>query len=126
MTKQDARNKDMVTNAIMKYMNANGKEATLLDAIKIAEYIHRAESTLSRLAEMECDSYFYGIYWKDGVNPKQERTEERIEKYIKETIGCDCYTQRDPRGYCVRLKLKCDATENFFNSWDGETTAMNW
>ena len=84
MTKQDARNKEMVTNAIMKYMNANGKAATLLDEIKIAEYIHRAESTLSRLAEMECDSYFYGIYWKDGVNPKQERAEERIEKYISD------------------------------------------
>ena len=71
MTKQDARNKEMVTKAIMNYMNANGKDVTLLDAIKIAEYIHRAESTLSRLAEMECDSYFYRLYWKDGINPKQ-------------------------------------------------------
>lgn len=94
----------------MSYAEAHGKELTYLQAIDAANYIHRTETTLLRLAEMECDSYFYNLYWKDGVNPKQKRAEKRIVKFITETIGCKCYTQRDPRGFAVHLYLKDEST----------------
>lgn len=126
MTKQEMRNKESFVAAILAASQANGKELSYLEAVSAAEYIRRNETTLSRLAEMECDSYFYNRYWKDGVNPKQERTEERIEKYIRETIGCKVHTQRDPRGYCIRLYLKIPETNYFYNTWDGETSAINW
>ena len=126
MTKREIAAKQRFVSAILAYADAHGKELSYLDAIAAADYIHRNEATLSRLADMECDSYFHNLYWKNGVNPKQERTEKRIEKYIRETIGCDVHTQRDPRGYCIRLHLKCPETGYFYNTWDGETTATNW
>lgn len=126
MTKEQMKNKERFARAIMQTANANGKEMDYLQAVRAAEYIHRVEATLSRLADMECDEYYYNHYWKNGINPKQERAEERIEKYIRETIGCECCIQRDPRGYCVRLYLKNEATGFFYNSWDGETSAANW
>ena len=126
MTKEQIKNKELFVSAILAAANANGKELSYIQAVGVAEYIHRNEATLSRLAEMECDGYFYNLYWKDGVNPKQERTEQRIEKYIRETIGCKVHTQRDPRGYCIRLYLKMPETNNFYNTWDGETSAANW
>lgn len=126
MTKEQIRNKERFVSAILAAAEANGKELSYLEAIAAAEYIHRNETTLSRLAEMECDSFYYNYFWKDGVNPKQERAEKRIEKYIRETIGCKVHTQRDPRGYCVRLYLKCPETGYFYNTWDGETSAANW
>ena len=126
MNKQQIRNKERFVNAILAAARANRKELDYLGAVGAAEYIHRNEATLSRLADMECDSRFYNLYWKDGVNLKQERAEKRIEKYIRETIGCECYTQRDPRGYCVRLYLKMPETGNFYNVFDGETSAANW
>ena len=126
MTKEQIRNKERFVFAILAAAEANGKELSYIGAIGAAEYIHRNEATLSRLAEMECDSLFYDLYWKDGVNPKQERTEKRIEKFIRKTIGCEVHTQRDPRGYCVRLHIKYPETNYFYNTWDGETSAANW
>lgn len=126
MTKEQIKNKERFVSAILKTAEANGKDLDYLGAVAAAEYIHRNETTLSRLADMECDGYYYNRYWIDGVNPKQERAEARIEKYIRETIGCKVHTQRDPRGYCVRLYLKNEATGFFYNTWDGETSAANW
>ena len=126
MTKNQIAAKQRFISAILAYADAHEKELSHMDAIAAADYIHRNQTTLSRLAEMECDYYFYNLYWKNGVNPKQERTEKRIEKYIRETIGCNVHTQRDPRGYCIRLYLKCPETGYFYNTWDGETTAANW
>lgn len=126
MTKQQIKNKERFAKAILKTAQANGKKMTYPQALGAAEYIHRVEATLSRLAEMECDGYWYNVYWKNGVYPKQERAEARILKYIRENIGCNCFTQRDPRGFCVRLHLKNEATGYFCNTWDGETSGANW
>ena len=126
MTKEQIRNKARFVSAILAAAEANGKELSYMDAIRAADYIHRNEATLSRLAEEEASEYLYNLYWKDGVNPKQERAEKRIEKYIRDVIGCDVHTQRDPRGYCVRLHIKYPETNYFYNTWDGETSAANW
>lgn len=119
MTKEQLKNKERFAMAIALYGDAHGHEMTLLEAYKHAEYIHRCEATLSRLAEDQCN---YPVY----DEAKQERTEKRVEKYIMENIGCKCHTQRDPRGFCVRLHLKDKSTDNFFNTWDGETSGCNW
>lgn len=120
MTKTQIKNKERIAIAVTKYANAHNKPITLTEAYTIIEYLHRLETTLSRLAETECcDLRFYD-------EAKQERTEKRAEKYIAEKIGCKCHTQRDPRGFCIRLYLKDKSTDLFFNTWDGETSGLNW
>lgn len=57
---------------------------------------------------------------------KQVRTEDRATKLIEEMIGCECYTQRDPRGFMIRMYLVDENGEKWFNSWDGETVGLDW
>ena len=123
MTKQEHRNKDTFVSMLKSTAHHYGKEMTYLEAISFAEWLHRCEATLSRIAEYECgDEYDYRHY--DPV--KQERTEKRVEKAIVERIGCKCYTQRDPRGHCIRLYLVNSEGMPWHNSWDGETSGCNW
>lgn len=126
MTKQDRIRKDNVVRMMYHTAIRNGKQVDLLDMYRVAERLHRLETTLSRLAEEECDSYYYNRYWKNGINPNQERKEILAEKIIAEEIGCKCYTQRDPRGYTIRMYLVDSEGRPWFNQWDGETAALNW
>lgn len=121
MTKEQQANKNKYVQALQAIAEENGKTLDILQAIKAAEYIHRAETSLSNLANMECgderEYNYFMRYYKD----KRERTEKRVEKYIRDTIGAECYTQRDPRGFCVRIY-----TKKYWNVFDGETMAANW
>ena len=119
MTKRDRENRLLYITKIMEYANAHGKILDILEGAAVADYIHRCETTLSRLACDACNCPKY-----DEV--KQERTEKRVINYIADKIGCKARTQRDPRGACIRLYIKDDSTSLFFNSWDGETTVINW
>lgn len=98
---------------------ANGIKTTLDDMNRVAERLHRLETTLSRLAEDECN---YPVY----DSAKQERIEKLAERIIAERIGCKCYTQRDPRGYCIRMYLQDKEGHKWFNTWDGATTGLAW
>lgn len=119
MTQQQLRNKDIFVSMCISTATHHGKELGYLEALDFANWLHRCETTLSRLAEDECNYPKYD-------EAKQERTEARVEKAIAERIGCKCYTQRDPRGYCIRLYLVDADGMRFTNSWDGETAACNW
>lgn len=121
MNKQQQMNKIKFQNALCEIAKENGKELDILQAIKAAEYIHRAETSLNRLACMECGEECEYNYFMRYYKDKRERIEKRIEKYIRDTIGAECYTQRDPRGYCVRIY-----TKKYWNVADGETMAANW
>ena len=114
MNKQEQANKTNVLLAVLRTAENNGHDFSINEGVDIIDYIHRSETTLCRLAEDQCNYPQYD-------EAKQDRTEKRIEKYIADVIGCKCYTQRDPRGYCVRLYL-----DDFHNVFDGETTGMNW
>lgn len=92
----------------------------------IIRHLVTYEHRLARLAEMECDGEYYNKYWKNGVNPEQEKYERHIEDYIKRMIGCKCYTQRDPRGIIIRLYLNTPENHYYSNSWDGETSGVTW
>lgn len=119
MTKQQAKNKDRFISMLMNTATHYGKELGYLGALDVANWLHRCETTLSRLAEEECEYEHYD-------EKKQERTEQRVEKAIAEWIGCRCYTQRDPRGYCIRLYLVNSEGMPWANTWDGETSGCNW
>jgi hypothetical protein len=119
MTKQGRANRDRFISMLMSTATHHGKEIEYTQARNIADWLHRCETTLSRLAEDECNYPKYD-------EAKQERTEKRVEETIAETIGCKCYTQRDPRGYCIRLYLVNDQGMPWFNTWDGETSGCNW
>ena len=97
---------------------------------KVAETITRHlviyEHRLNKLAEMECSSEYYNKLWKDGCNPYQEKLENDIIDYIKRNIGCECYTQRDPRGIAVRLYLNIPENNYYCNCFDGETSGITW
>lgn len=119
MTKQQLENRDRFINKLISTAEHNGKELGYLAAIKFADWLHRNESTLNRLGIEQCNSNNYDA-------AKQERTEKRVEKAIAETIGCKCYTQRDPRGFAIRLYLVDDEGRKWFNGFDGETSGCNW
>ena len=119
LTKEAMRRKDRIITMMCSTAEANGKDGGRLAMIYFAERLHRLESTLSRLAEDQCCCENYD--WK-----KQERIEKLAEKLITDTLGCKCYTQRDPRGYCIRMYLVDENGRKWHNSWDGETTGLAW
>ena len=119
MTKQQWANKERFISMLRSTAEYHGKEIGYTQARNFADWLHRCEATLSRLAEDECNYPKYD-------EAKQERTEKRVEKAIAERIGCRCYTQRDPRGYCIRLYLIDNEGRKWFNTWDGETSGCNW
>ena len=98
----------------------NGKTISYTEICDLASRLHRMETTLTRLAEDECN-YGSGNYAEE----KQERIENLAEKLIKENIGCECYTQRDPRGFCIRMYLFDKDGNNWYNTWGGDV-GLNW
>lgn len=108
-----------VISAMAATAKANGKPADYLKMYDTARRLHRIEATLERLAEDECCSYTYD-------EAKQTRLENLAQKIIRDEIGCNCYTQRDPRGYAIRMYLIDEDGRRFSNSWDGETAALAW
>ena len=119
MTRRDLENKNAVIRFMAATALANGKPGKITDFVRLAERLHRLEATLSRLAEDECN---YPVYDAE----KQERIEKLAKKLIASQIGCECYTQRDPRGYCIRMYLQDETGRPWFNNFDGETTCLNW
>ena len=111
--------KQMVVRFMCATAKQNGKPHDEKTMNALANRLHRLETTLSRLAEDECN---YPVY----DEAKQERIEKLAEKLITENIGCKCYTQRDPRGFAIRMYLVDEEGRKWFNSWDGETTGLNW
>ena len=93
---------------------------------RIIRHLILYEHKLQKLAAMATDGTYYKKYWINGVNPEQEKYEKHIIEYIKNMIGCECYTQRDPRGLIIRLYLNTPENNYFYNSWDGETSGINW
>jgi len=126
MTKENKQNYDNFNRALMRFLQSVGKDESLSNAKRISRYLATREGQLKRLAVMQCDGKFYNKYWKNGVNPEQEHLEALTLAFIKKNIGCDAYTQRDPRGMMVRLQLKTPATHNYYNNFDGETSGVDW
>lgn len=119
MTQKQLRNKNMFVNLLMSTATHHGKELSYPEAIDFANWLHRCEATLSRLAEDQCNYPTYD-------EKKQVRYEARVEKAIAERVGCKCYTQRDPRGFTIRLYLVDADGRKWFNTLDGETSGCNW
>ncbi len=111
--------KRAIINAMCATAERNGKLSNWVAMEQFANRLHRLETTLSRLAEDECNYPVYDV-------AKQERIEKLAERLIRETLGCNCYTQRDPRGFCIRMYLVDDEGRKWFNTWDGETTGLAW
>lgn len=119
MNKKDYENRARIIKAMYATAAANGKQPDLLQISATANRLHRIEATLERLAIDECCSDNYD-------SAKQERLEKLAKKIITDEIGCRCYTQRDPRGYTIRMYLIDENGRPFYNSWDGETAALAW
>ena len=123
MTRESLIRRERFTHYMIATAEKNGKDVDFLEMLNFSDWLHRCEVTLSRLAEQQCcDPYFEG----SKAQQKQERTENRVEKAIKEKIGCNCYTQRDPRGCMIRLYLVDYEGKKAFNNFDGETCCINW
>lgn len=126
MTKESKQARDVFETKLAIVCKLNNKPATISDIKKLTRYLTMQENRLQRLANMSCDSKCHAKYWKNGVNPEQEKLEQLTLKYIKKYIGCEAYTQRDPRGMIIRLYLNVPATNYFHNNFDGETSGVNW
>ena len=119
MTKQQVENKHRVIHYMLTTAKHNGKDISFVDVMSLANRLHRLEATLSRLAEDQCCCEKYD-------SAKQERLEKLAENLIHENLGCRCYTQRDPRGFAIRMYLVDEDGRKWFNTGDGETTGLNW
>lgn len=120
MTKKDFARKMLVIKYMLSTAIYNGKKPENTMAIyDFAARLHRLESTLNRLA---CDECNYPVY----DSQKQERIENLAIKIINEVLGCKAYTQRDPRGKCIHMFLVDENGRPWFNSWDGETTVLDY
>ena len=108
-----------IVSAMCATAKANGNEYKWQEMEAVADRLHRIETTLSRLAEEQCS---YPVY--DAA--KQERLEKLALKIISDTIVCHAYTQRDPRGFCIRMYLIGEDGNKWYNVWDGETTGLAW
>lgn len=97
----------------------NGKDTNYDKIVAVANRLHRLETTLQRLA---VDESCFPTY--DAA--KQERLEKLAGKIITEEIGCDYFTQRDPRGYCIRMYLTDQFGREWCNTWDGKITGLAW
>jgi len=111
--------KRKIVSALCATAESNGNDLKWYEMEATADRLHRIETTLSRLAEEQCN---YPVY--DAA--KQERLEKLALKIISDTIGCKAYTQRDPRGFCIRMYLIDENGNKWFNTWDGETTGLAW
>lgn len=117
---QDRRaSKITIINMMRATASHNGNPVTDFEAL--ANRLHRLETTLGRLAEIGCCRDMSAF-----EEAKQERLENLAERLVRENLGCDCYTQRDPRGYAIRMYLTDEEGNKWFNMWDGETTGLAW
>ena len=108
-----------IVSAMCATAELNGHNLKWYEMEAVADRLHRIEATLSRLAEAQCN---YPVY----DEAKQERLEKLAIKIISDCIGCKAYTQRDPRGFCIRMYLIGEDGKKWFNVWDGETTGLSW
>lgn len=122
MTKQDRINRDKIVSMMCSTARYYGKETTFSSMLDFANRLHRLETTLSRLADDEATS----PYFEKRNELKQERIEKLAEKLVTETLGCKCYTQRDPRGFAIRMYLVNEEGRKWSNTWDGVTTGLAW
>lgn len=120
MTKAQEKLNNKATVCLNMHYTAiqNGKSTSYLEICNLADRLHRLEATLTRLAEDQCN---YSNYDSE----KQDRIEKLAEKLITDNIGCKCYTQRDPRGYCIRMYLVDSEGKEWHNTWGGDV-GLNW
>lgn len=99
--------------------------------------VHRAETTLHRIAENQCnghpkeivecrDGRFYKYNVEDEIwRLKDEKTELRLRvkiQSIADELGFKVTFNGDPRGGAIRFILPSGKS----NNWDGETWGVYW
>lgn len=110
-----------VENALIAFTKTNGKNLATEDARRITKYLALRERQLLQFAVLKTNgkiTAYEKLYFGN--------IERCTLQYIKQRVGCPCEIQDDPRGMQIRLYLKTDATNLFFNNFDGETTGVNW
>lgn len=118
MTKKDLINQNQVVHAMMCAAAENNRGPVFYEEmLKVAKRLHRIETTLRRLAIMQCSDRRFG----QAEKARFQRLEALALRIFHEATGCDCHCQNDPRGAIIRMHLP-----KFYNSWDGETTILNW
>ncbi len=101
--------------------------------------LHRAETTLTRLNENECNGWptwrnGQMVYdWNEAQYKKEaaqaERIAQRIARLVADTSGGRVTVEfgGDPRGCAIHLHLPADADgHKVYNSWDGESWVLDW
>lgn len=125
MTKREREDKLRIAYRVKEAIkNASEKDVDIFNVINMLDYLHRQESTLTRLNEMVC-SIEMDEKTEIKVQKRIENAERRAEQFLSD-YGIKISTQRDPRGCAVRLHLKDFTDDKYFNSWDGETTVLCW
>ena len=103
----------------------------------LLDQLHRAETTLHRIAENECNGhprtvteyrdgkmYRYSVEdekWAARDAKKEANTQKRVIELLK-PYGIEVRFNGDPRGGSIRMLLP----DHSSNGWDGETWGIYW
>lgn len=114
-----------------------GRDISQAEISADLDTLHRAETTLSRVNENECDGwpkmvretrdgrkYEYAVT-DDAWQARDQRTEARAQAQVREICekyGIPVRFDGDPRGGAVRLVLP----DGRSNGWDNETWGIYW
>lgn len=110
---------------------------SLIEITALLDKLHRYETTLHRLSELECNGwprqkieyregkmYSYPIEDEDlrrKSEKKEANTVGKVKKIIEE-LNIKVEFNGDPRGGAIRLRLP----KGEYNSMDGETYGIYW
>ena len=94
-------------------LNRNTMDWSMVE--KLVDKLHRYETTLHRIAEIQC-SVEMSEEVEARIAKKEENTEKKI-KAIAQKLGFEVDFNGDPRGGAIRFRLP----DRSSNNWDGET-----
>lgn len=107
--------------ALMTYIGKHKQPVAPKVIWKITRYLTMREKQLLWYATLKSNGkatkYHHDYY---------ANIEKCTKEYIQKHIGCRCEIQDDPRGMQIRLYIKDNTTNYFFNNFDGESAGVNW
>lgn len=117
--KQWTERQDTITCFISEAQNA-GSMLSIRDIEQFCDLLHRYETTLHRIAEIQCS-----VEMTEKEETRINKKEETIEKKVQNIAGLLRFKvnfNSDPRGGAIRFVLSSGRS----NGWDGETWGIYW
>ena len=117
--KQWTERQETINCFISEAQNA-GSRLSIGDIEEICDKLHRYETTLHRISEIQC-SVEMSEKKEKRLDEKEERINQKIQD-IAELLKFKVSFQGDPRGGAIRFILPSGRS----NGWDSKTWGIYW